>query len=78
MIVNSLIYILVWIAVIVVGYYLICGVAKITKEDKPGEGSSIGGCLVWIIIIGGIAIIVYAFYALGGQTPSLDTPASRY
>ena len=78
MIVNSIIYIFVWIAVIVVGYYLICGVAKITKEDKPGEGSFIGGCLTWIIIICGVALIVYAFYTLGGQTPSLNTPASRF
>lgn len=74
MIGNAILYVLIWIAVIVVGYLLICGVAKIVKEDKPGEGSALGGCLAWIIIIGGILIITYAYYALGGENPSLSSP----
>ena len=74
MIGNSILYIFIWIAVIVVGYLLICGVAKVVKEDKPGEGSALGGCLAWIIILGGLAILIYAFYALGGENPSLNSP----
>jgi len=78
MIGNAILYIIIWIAVIVVGYYLICGVAKLTEnKDKPGEGSCVGGCLFWIIVLGGVAIIAYFFYALGGENPSLNSPFRR-
>lgn len=77
MIGNAILYIIIWVAVILVGYLLICGVAKVVKEDKPGEGSALGGCLAWIIIIGVIALLIYAFYALGGDNPSYNSPYRR-
>ena len=44
MIINSIIYIIAFIAIVLVAYFLICGVAKVTENpDKLGEGSSVGG-----------------------------------
>ncbi len=79
MIVKSIIYICVWVAVIIIGYYLICGVAKLTRNpQKPGEGSVLSGCLFLIIVLAGVTLITYIYYALGGENPPLDTPSSRY
>lgn len=78
MIINSIIYIIAFIAIVLVAYFLICGVAKVTENpDKLGEGSSVGGFLGCLIIIGAILLIIYIFYALGGENPPYDSPFRR-
>lgn len=62
---------LAYLGVIGIAWALICLVAKANNafggEKAKSEGSSLGGCITAVIIIGAILLLCYLWGAMGGS-----------